>query len=497
MIEHLTEAQVAKFPEHAKKYLDIGLATGPVDRLEAEKAMDEVYKVAGLAPPNIKIWLKSPIEGVVGAGILSKILIKDKVWDQVWAKVKAKVGGQIMDEVDDEVGDYIGSQIGDQIWSQVRDKVSDQVMGTVKAQVVDQIRSQVGDQIRSQVGTKIRNKVWSQIRDQVSGQVWSQVWSQIIDQVGTKVGIKVRAQVGNLVETRVKDQVMDQIWFQVMDYLGDQIDGQIWDQVRGQVSDQVMDKVKDQVSDKVSDQVLDQIWSQIIDKVDDKVDGQIWDRVWAQAGRAAYGSHDAGWLSFYSFFRDELNLSSCNKLLPIEAVSKNCGWWWAFENVVIMTERSDQIHFDDANLLHCEGGPAISYPDGFSVYSWHGVRVPDHWILSPDKVDPAEIIKSENVELRAAGAAIIGWPRMLSVLKSKIINKGSTPDIGDLIELTLPGLNEPGRFLKAECPRNGIIVEGVPRVSDIDGLPIETAIAAQAWRIGDPQSEYEHPEIRT
>jgi len=42
-----------------------------------------------------------------------------------------------------------------------------------------------------------------------------------------------------------------------------------------------------------------------------------------------------------------------------------------------------------------------------------------------------------------------------------------------------------------------LIVEGVPRVSDIDGLPIDTALAAQAWRIGDPLSEYVHPPMRT
>lgn len=86
---------------------------------------------------------------------------------------------------------------------------------------------------------------------------------------------------------------------------------------------------------------------------------------------------------------------------------------------------------------------------------------------------------------------------MLSVLNQRIINDSGDEDIGSLIELTLPGLDEPGRFLKARCPRNGLIVEGVPRVSDIDGLPIETALAAQAWRIGDPQSEYQHPPQRT
>ena len=86
---------------------------------------------------------------------------------------------------------------------------------------------------------------------------------------------------------------------------------------------------------------------------------------------------------------------------------------------------------------------------------------------------------------------------MVSKLKRKVIDGDPDTDMGALIELTLPGLREPGRFLQAICVRNGTIVEGIPRVSDIDGKPIETALAAQAWRVGDPQSEYEHPPCRT
>ena len=86
---------------------------------------------------------------------------------------------------------------------------------------------------------------------------------------------------------------------------------------------------------------------------------------------------------------------------------------------------------------------------------------------------------------------------MLDVLDVKVIDDSGSSDIGELIEVKLPDLPNPGRFLKAYCPRNGIICEGVPNVSDIDGLPIDTALAAQAWRIGDPQSEYMHPKTRT
>lgn len=145
---------------------------------------------------------------------------------------------------------------------------------------------------------------------------------------------------------------------------------------------------------------------------------------------------------------------------------------------------------------HNETGPALDCAIE-PLYFWHGVLVPAHWIEQRETLSPAEVIATKNVEQRAAGAAIVGWPKMLSVLNARVIHDSGIPSVGALIELELPGVPLPGLFLKAHCPRNGVIVEGVPHVSDIDGLPIDTAMAAQAWRIGYPQSEYQHPERRT
>jgi hypothetical protein len=177
-------------------------------------------------------------------------------------------------------------------------------------------------------------------------------------------------------------------------------------------------------------------------------------------------------------------------------LSKSAGWCLPYRNVCFVSERHKICKLENGRI-HSETGPAIRYPDGFEIHAWHGVRLPKEWVENRETIDPAEILKCENVEQRAAGAAMIGWNRMVKVLKRKVIDGDPDSDMGALIELTLPGLREPGRFLQAKCPRNGTIVEGIPRVSDIDNLPIETAIAAQAWRIGDPQSEYTHPPVRT
>lgn len=204
-------------------------------------------------------------------------------------------------------------------------------------------------------------------------------------------------------------------------------------------------------------------------------------------------------LAYFAALRDilHLDLPEFRAYQAWEDAAREGGFRVMHPEFCIVSDFPERIVIDEQNLPHCETGPSHRWRDGWALYHWHGVRVPAHWIEDRANLDPNEVIRAENVEQRAAGAAICGWPKMLRVLNAKTIDDSGSEDIGALIELTLPGLRDPGRFLKARCPRNGIIVEGVPRVSDIDGLPIETALAAQAWRIGDPQAEYNHPPRRT
>ncbi len=300
--------------------------------------------------------------------------------------------------------------------------------------------------------TKFGAEVWDQVGDQVRAEVWDQV------------GDQVRAEVGDQVWDQVGDQVGDQVWAEV--------GAEVWDQVRAEVGDQVGDQVWDQVGD--------QVWAEVWD--------QVGDQVWAEVWGTVYGSHDASWLSFYSFFSAHFGLSE--KAAGLFDVARECGWVWPFEGCAIITDRPDVIRMSDDKLLHCEDGPAIRYRDGFSVYAWRGVRVPGNWIEQKESIHPSEILSCENVEQRAAGVAILGMERMLDSLEHRILDSDPDPMHGELIEVSIPDLPEPGRFLKARCPRNGTIFEGVPN-------DINTVLEAQAWRVGIPASEFIYPTVRT
>lgn len=225
-----------------------------------------------------------------------------------------------------------------------------------------------------------------------------------------------------------------------------------------------------------------------------QVSDQVSAQVSAQVMRACYGAHDAGWLSFYDFF--QVTAGMADKARGLIAAAQECGWFWPFSDLCIVTDRPAEIHMQDRRP-HRADGPAVRYTSGFSVYAVRGVRVPSEWVESRATIAPEEILKATNADQRAAGMEVIGWARAMKALKRKVINGDPDTDIGALIELRIPGLSRPGRFLQAVCPRNGLIVQGVPDTSPYDQAPITTAVAAQAFLAGLPGAAYQHPPIRT
>ena len=73
--------------------------------------------------------------------------------------------------------------------------------------------------------------------------------------------------------------------------------------------------------------------------------------------------------------------------------------WWPFESGAILSERPSELHVDDNGLLHREDGAAAVYRDGWRVYAWHGMAVPEDWILHPEAIPPAKL-RGLDVSLR-------------------------------------------------------------------------------------------------
>ena len=242
---------------------------------------------------------------------------------------------------------------------------------------------------------------------------------------------------------------------------------------------------------KLGAQVRDQVGAQVRD--------QVWDQVGDQVGAAVYGSHEASWMGFYDFFRRHFGLAE--KASGLAEVTQICGWVWPFSGAVIITDRPSVIALDGEKRLHCGTGPAIKYRDGFAVYAWHGVRIPDDWIGGG--LDAKTAVTWPNVEQRRAAIEILGWQNVLNALDAKSLGGNPDPKIGELIEVQLPFEDDDGNattralFLKAQCGTGRTIFEAVdPDEVDLDPR-FDPAWCAQAWRDGYSPADWLPPSFRT
>jgi len=229
------------------------------------------------------------------------------------------------------------------------------------------------------------------------------------NKIGAPVWAKVGVKVWDKVRDKVRDNVRAKVWAKVGDKVGDK--------VRDKVRDNVRDKVMAKVWAKVRDNVRDKVWAKVGDKVRDKV----WDKV----GEAGYGQHDAGWLSFYSFFLNECGMhEECSDLKPLMDLAENCSWFWPLEGICILTEKPTEIHLNEQGDLHNFNGAALLYPDGWGLYFFNGVDVGEGYANMPVKKFTKNIIlKEQNADIRREMIRKIGNEHFIKLLKPKVADE--------------------------------------------------------------------------
>lgn len=67
-------------------------------------------------------------------------------------------------------------------------------------------------------------------------------------------------------------------------------------------------------------------------------------------------------------------------------IATNAGAIVPHARVCWLSERHDTLVLDTSGRMHCATGPAVRYPDGWSVYSWKGVPVPRRLIEHPSQI---------------------------------------------------------------------------------------------------------------
>ena len=161
--------------------------------------------------------------------------------------------------------------------------------------------------------------------------------------------------------------------------------------------------------------------------------------------------------SYFDFNFSVLNIEhkSSKTWAILQSIVKYCGYIFTFEKICFICDRPRILSFDNQDRLHAEGSPAIQFADGFSVYCYHGVMLPEQY----GKVHPNEwrsqwLLEEDNAELRRVLIQRIGYERICQELQAI--------ELDNWQEYTLLKINadvdeEPIYLLKITCPSTGHI----------------------------------------
>ena len=134
----------------------------------------------------------------------------------------------------------------------------------------------------------------------------------------------------------------------------------------------------------------------------------------------------------------------------LQLLIKNCGCLLAYERICFVCDRPTKLFLDSENLLHKEGEAAIEFADGYKLYAYHGVTIPEKYgFFHPSEWQPQWLLQEKNAEIKKVLIQGIGYERICQELKAVELNSWR--------EYTLLTIDnnidvEPIHLLKMTCP---------------------------------------------
>jgi len=174
----------------------------------------------------------------------------------------------------------------------------------------------------------------------------------------------------------------------------------------------------------------------------------------ADTWRAAYhgGQFWASWPAFESFFREVCGLELDGDLPErgrvYASLVASTGPMCLFRHLAICCERPKAIRMRNQRL-HGDGIPAMEWRDGFSLYAWDGLVLPQRYVCDP--VSVAWIDAEENAEYRRVLLNRMGVERYLAEAGAETVDEDA---FGKLIRRPVKG-GEPIMAVVVTCPTSG------------------------------------------
>jgi hypothetical protein len=263
---------------------------------------------------------------------------------------------------------------------------------------------QLGEQLRKQFVTRLTRH---QLEQQLGWRLWRALAGQLREQLGDQLGARLREPLSGELEDqlsgRLRGQSNHQFWRQLRGQIKGKLHDQLWDQLGGGLWDEFWDQfggeLRIQLGARRSERDEDWDW--------DQTDG--WEG--AEHLHSVFPWNDAYALAFDGCVQPIDGRPADPRLDALSKVVTETGWLIPMPGAVIVGARPAELHRDARGDLHNPVGLAVTYPDGWGCYAWHGRRVPG-WVIAAPSVEA--ITAEENVEVRRCAIESLGWDRFIA-----------------------------------------------------------------------------------
>jgi hypothetical protein len=126
-------------------------------------------------------------------------------------------------------------------------------------------------------------------------------------------------------------------------------------------------------------------------------------------------------------------------------------YWWAFQDALVVAPPPVRYACDADGRLHSPDAMAITYPDGWGLFAWRGVRVEADAILHPETLTAERVLGERNIEVRRALIEIVGREALLTQANARVVDDDAC---GTLLALDVPR-DEAIFALRVTCPSTG------------------------------------------
>jgi len=423
-LDDLTYEHLRVLEESRIYWRNVGLSTAQADQSGSLAGLKSAYEAVGLATPTFIIWLKSPRAGATAARLLNS--------DLDWPASLEASQRAVWDDVWKQSVRQIERHIGPQRWAEVRKALRKEA----EQKMLDKNAIYIEKEVKQEFGERMG--------------IW--VWKYLRKTAGVSKFERIRTQVEQIAQEKVQQQVSHNVREEIFAELVTPIRQQVWATVGEPLRQMIM----------ANNGVL--------------AGRQTWE--------CGFGHLDSSWIAFYNYFR-AIGIDGIEPLDGIKKLTESCGWWWPYANLAFITERPLELYRDNRGNLHSEKGMAIRYADGWGIYAWHGIMVPEYVISLPEGISFELINQEPNAEVRRVLIERFGLD---NYLKNGNVIKVHADSCGTLYRMNLKG-DEPilvVRVVNSTAEPDGVFKEYFLRVPP----NMVRARQAVAWTFGLTEEEY-------